>query len=219
MDVPAAQKNPRRTILIGLDGEMSGSELSAGHRLIQAGIAVRDGEQIRVFSSLIGWPDEQLIWDEEAYQIHYIERQRILDGPAPATVDQAAQTFLNAAVGEHKGLALVTVGFNVAAFDHPFFRAALPGLMGRMSRRAIDLNTVCFALDGWSGDRARDRSWQRWKKDACAWADEQMLAAGHTEGRHDAGYDAGQALYVLEFLRSQIHASSHPATGADSQTS
>jgi hypothetical protein len=201
----AVTEDPRRTVLIGLDGEMSGTALSEGHRLIQAGLALRSGGTVTIFSSLVGWDDDQLVWDERAYDVHRIERERVLDAPRPDEVDAQADAFITATVGELGNRTLISVGFNVAAFDHPFFRATLPKTMRRVSRRAIDLNSLCFALDGWGGDRQVPRSWERWKKDASAWADEQLAADGQAGAPHDAGWDAGRALYALEFLRTQIH--------------
>jgi hypothetical protein len=196
---------PKRTALVGLDGEMSGTELSQGHRLIQAGLAVRCEDGVRVFASLIGWDEDTLVWDEDAYAVHRIERAAVLAAPRPPQVDAVACDFLDRTVGPLDGRTLVSVGFNVAAFDHPFFRATLPNTMRSVSRRAIDLNALCFALDGSPGPRGTSISWGRWKKHAAAWADERMAAEGHPGGPHDAGWDAGRALYALEYLRTRIH--------------
>lgn len=201
-----ATADPKGTVLVGLDGEMSGTDLTAGHRLIQAGLAVRAEDGIHLFSSLIGWSEPDLTWDSEAQAVHQIERAAVLAAPSPLEVDAAAAAFLHEATGELGGRTLISVGFNVAAFDHPFFRATLPETMRNVSRRAIELNSLCFALDGLRDGSGRVRSWQRWKEDACAWADERLAADGAAGGPHDAGWDAGRALYVLEYLRGHIHA-------------
>lgn len=208
MTADSARTDPKGSVLVGLDGEMSGTGLHKGHKLIQAGLAVRVNGQMATFSSLIGWDDTELAWDLEAFRVHGIERDRVLHAPAAAQVDHAANTFLRNVVGPLEGRTLLSVGFNVGAFDHPFFRRTLPATMQTMSRRCIDLNSVCFALDGWGG---ANRSWQWWKNEACAWAGEQLERNGQAGGPHDAAWDAAQALYVLEFLRTQIHASGQSA--------
>ncbi len=60
----------------GLDGEMSGNDVAAGHRLIQIGVAVDtapDGSRLskpELFCSLIGWPPPDLPWDPNAEAVH-----------------------------------------------------------------------------------------------------------------------------------------------------
>jgi hypothetical protein len=107
---------------------------------------------------------------------------------------------------------LVTVGFNVAAFDHPFFRHALPHTTSLISRRAVDLNALCFALDGWDPNPniTTPRTWTGWKRSAKRYANARLTTEGHPGADHDAGWDAAQALYALEYLRAHIHVSRRP---------
>ncbi len=207
--------DPARVRLVGLDGEMSAASLADGGRLIQAGLALRSGSGVEVFSSLIGWADAPMLWEDRAAAVHGIERRRLDDAPAPHEVDRAASAFLTerALAGPREEgvprVTLVTVGFNVAAFDHPFFRHALPLTTSLLSRRAVDLNALCFALDGWDPDPkvASPRTWSGWKRTSKRYANARLAAEGHAGGEHDAGWDAAQALYVLEYLRAHIHAS------------
>lgn len=70
-------EDPRRTALVGLDGEMSGSD-------IQAGLAIRTGDGLLMFRQNVGWDEQDLPWEDEAAAVHRIERDVILAAPGRA---------------------------------------------------------------------------------------------------------------------------------------
>lgn len=175
----------------GLDGEMSGSDLAAGHRLIQIGVAVDtapDGTRLAapdVFSSLVGWPPPDLPWDDRAAAVHGIPRAAVLAAPRARVVDEQLHDWLvERGARADRRVDQVMVGFNVGAFDAPFLAQALPRSHALFSRRYADLNPLCFALGDYDAWRAR---LERTGLDAAA-------RAGRTEGAHDAGTDAVAAL-------------------------
>ena len=121
-------------------------------RQIQAGFAMMVAGRVEVFTSKIGSPLDSWdkgSWSEKAFSIHNITKEELALAPTAREVDLLAYQWLidrGATAGER---ALVSIGFNVAAFDHPFFRKYLPKTMSLISRRAVELNSVCFTLAGW----------------------------------------------------------------------
>ncbi len=156
----------RKVIMIGLDGEMSSADLATGGRLIQVGFSMLINGKIDSFTSNIGYPLESwddTSWSERASVVHNIPREELADkskSPSAEEVDEAASAWLlarGAVLGER---ILISIGFNVGAFDHPFFRKSLPKTMSLVSRRCIDLNAICFTLGGWDPNPANTaRSW------------------------------------------------------------
>lgn len=191
-------------VVVGLDCETSGSELSSGHRLIQAGLAAHDGASVEIFSSLVGWPADSWSgneWSLEAEAVHRISRERLADAPPAEIVDADAAAWLLARGGRSHFRRILTVGFNVGAFDHPFFARYLPRTRGLITHRHIDLNSVCFTLHG-RPHNGRSHTWQEWKEAAKQAAAAQL---SHVGGAHDAGYDAAEALLAWVWLREQIN--------------
>lgn len=195
----------KNELVIGLDGEMSSAELNDGGRLIQAGIAVRGPRGLAVTSQLISWP--QMAWDPQAAQVHQLTRATVDAAPPAAEVDALLEEWLTNHGGTPGRRNLITVGFNVGAFDHPFFRHALPRTMAMVSRRSIDLNAVTMTLDGWDPNprNAGPRRWTGWKRSAKTAARAALADSGVPGREHDAGYDAALALAAWEWLREQIH--------------
>ena len=194
-------------VVIGLDGEMSSAELDQGGRLIQAGLAVRVDGRLEVFSELIGW--DELEWSEEAAAVHGIDRADIAAASRSEEVDQRVYEWLLARGGRAKRRRLVATGFNVAGFDLPFFRHALPRTMALVSRRSVDLNAVCMTLGGWATPTGPTRTWTGWKDGLKSAADAEIARLGISGHAHDAGYDAAQALLGWEWLRAEIARSAH----------
>ena len=189
-------------IVLGLDGEMSGSEVGEGDVLVQIGAAFSVTER---YSSLIGWPEGSYHSTEAGMAAHGISPADIAAARPAAEVDAELSAWLIAGLAA-RGLGtdakrLVPVGFNVGAFDMPFVRANLPLTYGLLSRRVIDLNAFCmgYAMSGrlLAGTAPK---WSGWKRLAVTAAERQIRAAGIEEQRHDAGYDAVEAVLALEFL-------------------
>jgi hypothetical protein len=190
-------------IFVGLDCETSARSLAQGARLIQAGIAIRTDAGLEVLSELVSW--DEMLWDEGAAAIHNIPREA-LDAARPAAqVDTAFHNWLVLRTpAETSHQELVSVGFNVASFDHPFFAHAMPRTMGLFSHRAVELNSLCFALDGAPGPDGKCWGSEQWKACAKSVAAERLEARGLGGVEHDAGYDAALALEIFDWLRAQM---------------
>lgn len=181
---------------IGLDGEMSGTEIDAGHKLIQIGLAKIVDGQMTSTSSLLN-PGEML-WSEEAEAVHQFTQETIAnDGVLPELIDPTLADWVSLKPNKQRTIA---VGFNVGSFDLPFVSATLPLLRGRLSRRSVDLNSILFALSD------TDSQFQKIKSKAKDYAIERMAGMfdGFKDRQHDAEYDAVMALYCFEYLRTLI---------------
>lgn len=201
-------------LLIGLDGEMSAAELCEGGALIQAGLAIRTQQGVDVFCEMINpqmpWSETPstpgtLWWSESAAAVHGLTKEQIASAKPASEVDELAYQWLIAHGATDNRRQVITVGFNVMAFDHPFFRSALPLTMSLIARRGIDLNAVCFTLAGWDPvATATPRHWTGWKRSLKAAAVKTLEDLGIFGAEHDAGYDAALALAGSEFLRDEI---------------
>jgi DNA polymerase III epsilon subunit-like protein len=188
-------------LVTGLDCETSGSDLAAGHRLIQVGLAVLADGEPRIFTSLVGWPEnswDEQSWSPQAQAVHNISREQLADALPADEVDFLAESWL-LGHGALLGRRLVlSVGFNVGSFDHPFFARYLPRTRALITHRHVDLNSICFTMDGWSG-----RNWQQWKDAAKTAAAAQLRHLGSAS--HDAGYDAAEAVLAWQWIREQVN--------------
>ena len=187
-------------LLIGLDGEMSDSDLDKGAVLIQIGVC---DDYDHTFESLIG---HEAGWykTEKASSVHRIPNEDILAAEPADQVDRRLRRWLEdrlfeaADRNEHTGLRpFIPVGWNVGGFDMPFVRAFLPQSCELISRRSLDLNALCYAFEDarvtYQGER---RSFHGWKKLA-------HNHAGNILGEpnwHDALFDAQAALQAYNFL-------------------
>lgn len=190
---------------IGLDGEMTGPEISEGHVLIQIGASI-EGE---TFVSDIGWP-AGYPYTEIAMEVNGIPHERIWEtykhGLTADRTDQGLRSWLLDHGASEDKKVLVPVGFNVGSFDMPFVRKFLPESYKLFSRRALDLNALCFGMEGllYGGSTPL---WTGWKRMAKGWADMVLAAndSGDQDWRpHNAGYDAAQAVECLNFLRHRM---------------
>lgn len=193
-------------VLLGLDGEMSSADIESGGKLIQAGAAAWSGEPggpVEVFSTLI--QHDQMQWDPRAARVHGISQEDLASAPTPAQADEALREWLLTHGGVEGRRLLVPVGLNVAAFDMPFFRQALPRSSSLFARRAVDLNALCFSYASWDPNprTSAPRDFAGWKRSMKAAANEQLDRAGVGGGEHDAGFDAAQALVGWWWLRQQ----------------
>lgn len=181
-------------LFVGLDGEMSGTELQDGARLIQIGLAVSAG----TFASYVN--PGTLSWSEEAEEVHKIPQSSLLDFPDAEVVDLNCYEFLVSQGADTKRRNnTIAVGWNVGSFDMPFVRTSLPKTNSLFSRRTVDLNALCFALDG-KEDNGVEISFETWKKRSKEYA----IEAIGFENAHDAGWDALMSLYCFHYLRHQM---------------
>ena len=181
---------------IGIDGEMSGTEIDSGHKLIQIGMAKYVDE--RVFSTGTLLNPGVMEWSEQAEGVHQFSREDIEKyGEDPAMVDQMLADWANPTNHRRD---FVMVGFNVGSFDKPFIKQTLPLLYGKFSRRSVDLNSVIFAMSETNGQ------FERIKEASKNYAFEKMdgMFDGFRNRQHDAEYDAVMSLYCFEYLRNVI---------------
>jgi DNA polymerase III epsilon subunit-like protein len=181
---------------IGLDGEMSGTEIDSGHKLIQIGMAkIIDGKMSSIGVLLNPGIME---WSLQAESVHRFSREYIeKNGEDPAMVDQMLADWANPS--SHKR-DFVMVGFNVGSFDKPFVSQALPILFSRFSRRSVDLNSIIFAMSD------NNQQFEEIKNSAKEYAFQKMegMFEGFSNRQHDAEYDAVMSLYCFEYLRTLI---------------
>jgi hypothetical protein len=180
--------------LIGLDGEMSDSELADGAVLIQIGVAFDATER---FSALLGWTDR-------AMAVHGIDPLAIAAADPPAEVDAQLEQWLLARGADSDKRALVPVGYNVGAFDLPFVAAYLQRTSQLLSRRVVDLNAFCLAYEGRVPYEGSLPTFSGWKRLAQRYATKKLAAVGLEENLHDAGYDAVSAILQVEFFTSLV---------------
>jgi DNA polymerase III epsilon subunit-like protein len=181
---------------IGIDGEMSGTDIDAGHKLIQIGMAKYVDE--RVVSIGVMLNPGVMEWSDQAEEVHQFSRDYVEKmGEDPAMVDQMLADWANKTSHRRD---YVMVGFNVGSFDRPFIKQQLPITYGKFSRRCVDLNSMIFAMSD------TNTQFERIKGKAKDYAFEKMdgLFDGFKDRQHDAEYDAVMSLYCFEYLRSII---------------
>ena len=194
------ESETQMALLIGLDGEMSDSEIDKGAVLIQIGVCDDNGN---TFESLIG---HEPGWykTEQASAIHQIPDDDILSAPRADQVDRRLRRWLEARLEEsqmrheHTGIRpFIPVGWNVGGFDMPFVRATLPASCELISRRSLDLNALCYAFEDvrvtYQGERLSFVGWQRL-------AHEKAGEALAEDRWHNALFDAQAALAAYNFL-------------------
>lgn len=182
-------------MFVGLDGEMSGSELADGARLIQIGLYLSSGASYVAYIN----PGE-MSWDEESAEVHKIPRESLPSVPNFEQVDTNAYEFLVSQGADSKRRNnTIPVGWNVGSFDMPFVKETLPKLNSLFSRRTVDLNALCFALDGKEENGMRVNA-ETWKKRSKTYAIDKI----GSNDAHDAGWDAKMSLYCFEYLREQM---------------
>lgn len=184
----------------GVDVETSAIDLEDEAALIQIGIATRgtvNADDMAFTGSYVNPGD--MYWDEESAAVHKISRETVNEAPEPAAVDEQMKRWLiDAGAHESARGQNIPVGWNVSGFDMPFIRRYLPYTYWMFSRRTVDLNALCFALDG-----KFDKNWEQWKGSAKDYATEKFIV--NNEFRpHDARWDAVTSLLAFEYLRHAI---------------
>jgi hypothetical protein len=201
-------------LIAGVDCETSGNDLDLGARLIQIGLALPTDEGLSVFSSLVGWPEDSWdgsSWSSEAESVHGITRARLAAAPDPFSVDAQACDWLTNRGARVGSRLILSVGFNVGSFDHPFIARYLPATRALLSHRCIDLNSVLFTFDGWHPDAEEGWDWLRWKSSMKA--DVASALRDHEGAAHDAGWDAAEALLSWRWLRKRLDVAGPSAAG------
>ena len=182
-------------LYIGLDGEMSSSELAEGGKLIQIGLFTQGGYQLSMKIN----PGE-CQWSERAFEVHGITLESLQSAPLPDEVDSQVYDWLIAiGVDTNSRGKTIPVGFNVGAFDMPFVKDSLPKTYSLFSRRTVDLNALCFALD-YKEENGMPVKAETWKKKAKEYAIKKI----GTENQHDAGWDSLMHIYCFEFLKGAM---------------
>ncbi len=181
---------------IGLDGEMSGNDIDAGHKLIQIGMAKYIDGYMASIGTLLN--PGVMEWSQQAEEVHQFSREYIeQNGEDPAMVDPMLADWANPTKQRRD---FVMVGFNVGSFDRAFVKQSLPILFGRFSRRSVDLNSVIFAMS------ETNSQFERIKASSKEYAFEKMhgMFEGFKDRQHDAEYDAVMSLYCFEYLVNVI---------------
>lgn len=181
---------------IGLDGEMTSSELANGGALIQLGLAtIVDGELSSIKVNINPYFDGRDVdWNPTAAKVHNIPQENVMSFEPPKMADlMLADWLISIGAKTNSRMKTVPVGFNVGAFDMPFVNDLLPKTASYFSRRTVDLNALCFALAG-------QFNFETWKKLAKQYAIEKI---GY-EWQHDAGWDAMMHFYAFEYLSAKI---------------
>lgn len=182
---------------IGIDGEMSGTDIDAGHKLIQIGLAkYNDVGGVDHTGYLINPGD--MAWSMQAQEVHQFSEEDVkFYGLWPEEVDPMTANWANP--GEQKR-DFVMVGFNVGSFDRPFIKQTLPLTYGKFSRRSVDINSVIFSLSDTNSQFERIKS----RSKEYAFDKMEGMFQGFSNRQHDAEYDAVMSLYCFEYLRGLI---------------
>ena len=181
---------------IGIDGEMSGTDIEIGHKLIQIGMAKYVDGKIASIGVMLN--PGIMTWSEQAEEVHQFSRDYVEKmGEDPAMVDQMLADWANPTKQKRD---YVMVGFNVGSFDKPFIKQQLPITYGKFSRRCVDLNSVIFSMS------ETNSQFERIKGRSKDYAFEKMdgMFDGFKDRQHDAEYDAVMSLYCFEYLRKII---------------
>jgi DNA polymerase III epsilon subunit-like protein len=188
---------------VGVDIETSGIDLAAGSRLIQIGIStgLPDGDYCR----LVRPSDGDFEWNPQSALVHNIPLDDIYSAAPDKEIDAELFHWLLAHGADPDKRVLIAVGWNVQSFDMPFIRHSLPLSGDLISRRSVDLNSVCFTMGSmalpYEGSIPR---WSGWKRMSKTYAAEKLAAAGVATNEHDALYDAQAALASWEFLKRAL---------------
>lgn len=146
-------------------------------------------------------------WSEEAAEVHGVSLAEALDPRDRPTLREADALFYDW-LSDHDGVQnkiIVPIGYNVGSFDMPFVVDQLPLSSELFSRRALDLNALCFALDQ-QNERRRSGNgkvqrftWEAWKRAA----KKEAISILGTDEAHDALWDAKAAFLAQRWLGEQ----------------
>lgn len=176
-------------ILAGLDIETTGTDYNKGHRLIQIGIAFRDGLKIAYDVQ----PTGDIMIQQEAMDVNRFTLERIGSAPFTARVDDAISNKL-ANTGLKEG-DITPVGWNVGGFDMGFVKRELPKTAAFFSYRTLDLTGVAIIYELTTGKPYKDLKQELHQK---------IVERLGRDKRHDALYDAEAALEAVELLKELL---------------
>lgn len=196
-------------VFAGVDGEMSGgtqygmenrSVYDGKGRLIQLGVSF---DRFTCEKVNIGWSIDDMDWQEQAAKVHQIPLEEVTS-KFPSAYDADDELFERIRVFYPDGERfIVPIGWNVASFDLPFIRFALPKFFTLVSRRSIDLNAVVYSMDhlfkipgnkdtvGYTTLKKQSKIYARWK----------LLERGIEYRPHDAGWDAQMSILCYDYFR------------------
>ena len=100
---------------IGLDGEMSGNDISKGSALIQIGTAIKKGDKIESIFYTFNPLDPDMFWDEKAENVHKISKFEVENSPQDKySVDSLLSEWLiSNGINPTKRMENIVVGWNV----------------------------------------------------------------------------------------------------------
>lgn len=198
-----------RNIFLALDGEMSSPKFAEGGALIQIGAygainssIIDEADNARRFESPIRF--EGGLWEESAESIHGISRKELEDAPTAEDVDDLFYGWLLSIGAKPKRRLIVPVGMNVGAFDMLFVNKFLPRSAELFTRRCVDVNGVCFSMDG-IPYFDEPKSAAEWKSLSLEYGRRQWRAKFGEDSAlapHDALFDAWVQGFGWEFLKS-----------------
>lgn len=194
---------------------MTGTSLNDGAELLQiaavgplpvmspSSLSI-DSRAQQVYQSTVGIT-ESAHWSIEAESIHGITKEEALKGRNVDLVDVEFSNWLIGLGARSKQRLIVPVGFNVGSFDMKFIKRFLPKSFGLFTRRAVDLNGICFSMEGleYYGE---EKSADQWKQLAIQYGRYRLKLTGETKfaDAHDAEFDAWVHAYAWEFLKESI---------------
>jgi oligoribonuclease (3'-5' exoribonuclease) len=205
---------------------MSGTSLSEGARLIQ--IAVVGPIQLnvnnlvesdfQVFNSTIAL-ELDAHWSTEAESIHGITQEEALSGREQGLVDEELEAWLQQISGTTNRRRIVPVGFNVGSFDMKFIKKFLPKSYTYFTRRSVDLNGVCFSMDGMERYDL-PRTSEEWKELSITYGRFLATSTGETAHlqAHDAEFDAWVHVHAWIFLREAMRGNHLPIPTTEEST-
>lgn len=195
------------TIYLAADGEMTASSIPMGGRIFQLGVVKVnrvDARKVEAGESLLlNFCPEEFYWSEEAEAVHGYSEEEVLSFPPADEADKKFSEWLKAQGVDELNKAVI-IGFNIGAFDLPHIEAVLPESRKLLSHRTIDLNALCFTLEGFEYC-GNETAWTGWKRFAKKYAERTIHLAHNnlnTEQAHNALYDAYLHFYAWQFLKA-----------------
>ncbi len=173
----------------GLDIETTGLDAYGGHRLIQIGIVLPDGEKICHDVLPMG----EMTIDPGAMEVNKFTIERIQAGTPNDELDETLSRYLSDK--HYTPNELTPVGWNVGGFDMVFIKKELPKTSKFFSYRALDLTGVAIMHELRTG-----RSYKELKEEFHARIAEKL----GRDKRHDALYDAEAALEAMKMFQEAL---------------
>lgn len=158
-------------VFVGLDCEMTGTNLDV-HDICQIGVYLPGHDPF--VSDVV--PSRPHIFDPKALAVNGFTRVRLEAAPAAAAVDARLLAWLEQRL---EGAEAHPVGWGVSNFDMPFVRKALPETWRCLSRRSVELTSVCLVLAGKkeilkNGKVGQTLGWKGWKRASKRHAEEKL---------------------------------------------